>query len=65
MISAKLLRETMFVEKLVSNTNNVFWVASDTKVCGPGTRVVHSVTGFWVQLVGFQASRGNDKVDTA
>jgi len=55
----------MFVEKLVSKTNNFFWVASDTEVCGPGTRVVHSVTGFWVQLVGFQASQCNDKVDTA
>jgi len=64
-ISAKFLPVTMFVEKLVSNTNNVFWVASDTKVCGSGTRVVHSVTEFWVQLVGFQASRFNDKVDTA
>ena len=66
-VSAKFLREAMFVEKSVTRIGVFFGGggASDTKVCGPDTRVVHSVTGFWVQLVGFQASRCNDKLDTA
>jgi hypothetical protein len=38
-----------------------FCVALDTQACGRGTRVVHSVTGSWAQLVGFRSSQCSDK----